>query len=396
MTKSNKDRNVSRKAVLTVDGIRQWYVYSAHPPLAVTHKRIAKEFHPSKNGDLTAEDFTFGSQETVWWKCTKDADHPAWKARIGDRTIKESGCPYCAGTKPYKENNLKKLFPGIAKEWHPTRNPTSWPSEVLPKSSKKVWWQCAKVKTHEWECVISSRTNGSGCPFCSGQKACNTNSLSSLYPSIAQQWHKSLNGKLRPENVTCGSRKLVWWKCQKGLDHIWQAPIKLRTQAVLTSTNGCPFCHGLKPSTTNQLIVLFPDIAAEWHKSENRKLGLEVENVVAKSTQKVWWICRKNRSHKWQTKVQDRTSKSSGCPYCKGKIASKANNLRIKYPDIAAEWHHKKNGELSPSDVLPMSSKRAWWQCKQNSKHEWQTVISARTFNGTGCPFCKGRKQRIN
>lgn len=390
MTK-RKTKNSSQRTDAE-EGLRQWYLYSAHPPLSATHKKVAKEFHPSKNGNWTAADFTFGSQESVWWKCRRDKDHPAWKARIGDRTIKESGCPYCAGKRPYKENSLKKLYPDIAREWHKTRNRTDWPSEVLPKSNKKVWWQCREVKSHEWESAIASRTSGSGCPFCAGNKVCKTNSLLSLHPLLAEQWSKTLNGELGPNDVTCGSKRLVWWECPRGEDHIWQSQIKTRTLAGSSSSNGCPFCHGLRASNTNRLSVLFPEVAAEWHQSENKKLGFELEQIVAKSSQKVWWLCRSNRQHKWQAKVQDRTSKASGCPYCTGKKASKTNNLKTAHPEIAAEWNFKRNGALCPGEMMPKSNKKVWWLCKNNRTHEWEAKVATRTFNGSGCPFCAGKR----
>ena len=34
------------------------------------------------------------------------------------------------------------------------------------------------------------------------------------------------------------------------------------------------------------------------------------------------------------------------------------------------------------------SSKKVWWQCKNNNKHEWEARISGRTKNRSGCPIC--------
>lgn len=88
----NRQRN---KATHTPDVVRPWFEYSAHPPLSRTHRTLSKEWHPLKNGNLTPGDFTYGSNERVWWQC-KVCKH-AWEARIEDRAIKMSGCPSCTG-----------------------------------------------------------------------------------------------------------------------------------------------------------------------------------------------------------------------------------------------------------------------------------------------------------
>lgn len=59
--------------------------------LATTQPHIAKEWHPSKNVNLTPYDFTDGSGEKVWWKCKKGHE---WKAVISCRK-KGNACPFC-------------------------------------------------------------------------------------------------------------------------------------------------------------------------------------------------------------------------------------------------------------------------------------------------------------
>ena len=68
------------------------------------------------------------------------------------------------------DSNLAVKFPEVAEEWHPTKNGALTPSEVTPGSHKKVWWRCKK-KGHEWEAMIKSRANGSGCRKCLGRLA---------------------------------------------------------------------------------------------------------------------------------------------------------------------------------------------------------------------------------
>ena len=42
-------------------------------------------------------------------------------------------------------------------------------------------------------------------------------SLAETHPEVAKQWHPTKNGDLTPNNVTPGSNKKAWWKCDKGL-----------------------------------------------------------------------------------------------------------------------------------------------------------------------------------
>lgn len=51
-----------------------------------TYRKLVKEWHPTKNGDLKPSDFTAGSGQKVWWKCPKGDDHE-WEARIGDEAM---------------------------------------------------------------------------------------------------------------------------------------------------------------------------------------------------------------------------------------------------------------------------------------------------------------------
>lgn len=132
--------------------------------LADLYPKIAKEWHPDKNGDLKPTDVTAHSHTKVWWKCSKGHE---WEAKVQNRVANRTGCPYCSGNKVIiGENDLQTLYPDIAKEWHPTLNGDLKPTDVKPGSGKRVWWECS-VCSHEWQATIANRTyNHSGCPEC--------------------------------------------------------------------------------------------------------------------------------------------------------------------------------------------------------------------------------------
>ena len=170
-------------------------------------------------------------------KCDISDDHE-WKTNIAVRTNQNTKCPYCSGQKVSKTNNLKTLYPAIAAQWHPTKNGELTPFDVTLSSYRRVWWKCPKG--HDYDSRISHRTgkSKSGCPYCSGRRVSGENNLLSLFPEISKEWHPTKNGELKPEGVTPGSVKRVWWMCQIG--HDYESRIGSRTRKKPT---GCPHCY---------------------------------------------------------------------------------------------------------------------------------------------------------
>lgn len=139
-----------------------------------------------------------------------------------------------------KANSLQDLYPEIAAEWHPVKNGHLRPEHMTPYSNKKVWWKC--FKGHEWESFIHSRTqHNSHCPYCSGKYVTIETSLASIYPKLAEEWHPTKNGDLRPSDVTPQSHKEVWWQCSHGFE--WKSVIYNRTRLGLIGHRSCPACR---------------------------------------------------------------------------------------------------------------------------------------------------------
>ncbi|MEW5929021.1 MAG: zinc-ribbon domain-containing protein [Gemmatimonadota bacterium] len=67
-----------------------------------------------------------------------------------------------------------------------------------------------------------------------------------------------------------------------------------------------------------------------------------------------------------------------------------ASSLATAYPALAAQWHPGRNGPLQPGQVAPRTSRKVWWRCSRDSRHEWEAAVKSRTALGAGCPFCSG------
>ncbi|MBN2533853.1 MAG: zinc-ribbon domain-containing protein [Spirochaetales bacterium] len=205
-------------------------------------------------------------------------------------------------------------------------------------------------------------------------------SLQYKNPGLAKEWHPEKNGDVTPSDVWAGTGKKVWWICEKG--HEWQAVIASRNNG----GHGCPYCSNPPRKITKEtsLAWKYPELVKEWHKEKNG--ALLPEKIAAGSGKKVWWKCK--NGHEWQQRPNMRT-RGVGCPYCSGQKVCKDNCFATKYPEIAKEWHPEKNGDITPTDVTPGTSKPYWWKCKKG--HEWRTSVSNRTCLGRNCPYCGKR-----
>ena len=264
-------------------------------------------------------------------------------------------------------------------EWDTEHNLPMTPQTVAYGSHKAAWWRCENG--HEWKAAIYTRSDGARCPYCTGRKVMvGFNDLATQSPELARQWDYEKNVPLVPADVSAGSHRPVWWRCEKG--HSWRASIHSRTSGC-----GCPVCAGrqILPGE-NDLATTDPEIASQWDFARNG--NLTPKDVFPGTEKKVWWVCE--HGHHWRAAISARTNRQSGCPYCSGKLVLPGfNDLASQNPVLAAQWDTERNGTLTPQQVTLTSNRKAWWICKKG--HSFQAVIASRA-NGSGCPYCTNRK----
>jgi hypothetical protein len=125
-----------------------------------------------------------------------------------------------------------------------------------------------------------------------------------LRPDLAKQWHPTKNGTLGPKDVTPGSRKKVWWLCERG--HWWLAAVSDRIRGMK-----CTYCRDLQKQGEQCMSDAKPELLKEWHPSRNS--GLKAKEVACTHGDKVWWLC--NNGHEWQATIRSRLT-GKPCPFC--------------------------------------------------------------------------------
>ncbi len=377
------------------------------------YSHLLKEWHPTKNGDLTPEDVSVSSNKNVWWLVAYDDPKTGkhfdfeWKATVVNRT-KGAGCPYLTGNTIFCGfNDLATTHPEVAAEWHPTKNGDLMPNMIKAGSNRKVWWllpyddpETGKHYDFEWQAAINHRAEGSTCPYLCNKKIWpGFNDLATTHPKVAAEWHPTKNGDLTPDQVPSGTQQKVWWlfpyddpETGKHFDFEWESTVKSRTEGCL-----CPFLSGRDTwPGFNDLATKRPDLAAEWHPTKNG--DLTPDQVTANSNKKVWWLLSHYDSEtgkyfdfEWQAVINNRAA-GAECPYFSGhKVHAGFNDLQTTRPFLAAEWDYEKNGKLTPNKVSLGSQKRIWWKCSKG--HSWEATIASRS-SGRGCPEC-AKKQRL-
>ncbi len=349
---------------------------------------LMTQLHPTRNPGFDPFATAPLSNKKVHWICLENQNH-IWQTRLVGRTNADAGCPHCRN----EAASLATVAPHLTSEWHPILNQTETPSTVSSGSRLKVWWQCKNDLEHVWKAQIRMRVDAkSGCPICAkNARSIKQPTVSGYSRELAAQWHPTKNGVIRPQDVTIGSHRTVWWQCPVGPDHEWTASVRNRARL----GHGCPMCSKRtgRASKGTSLADTHPKLALQWDSDKNG--SLKPDQVTPGSNRRVWWRCSSTTPHEWDATIYNRTSRQpeGECPFCSHTRLDDSNTLGAVHPEIAEEWHSDKNGELSPTTVSRASGKKVWWLCSKDSSHEWQATVKNRTVHKSGCPVCEAAQK---
>lgn len=270
--------------------------------LGATHPVIAREWHPTRNGALTADEVVAGSGKRVWWRCSKghDVQLPV------EKRVRAAACSVCTGRRLTDDSNLAATHPDVASRWHPTLNGALRPENVRRMAATPVWWRCEAG--HEYRSKVRTQSQGAGCLECTNKTVGSSNSLRTLRPDVVDEFHPTKNGVFTVDNLSAMTHRKLHWQCAKG--HEWVGHLTQRRQGT-----GCPYCRNRKVLRGfNDLESLHPELAAEWHLTMNG--DLRPSDVHATAQRQMWWRCQSG--HAWSTKYATRVLNGATCPVCAG------------------------------------------------------------------------------
>lgn len=354
---------------------------------------IALQWHPSRNGRLTADQVTSGSSRKVWWQC---ADKHEWQAQVYKRTAESQDCERCglvglsileiqifaelqyvladhlepcvydhrisATAGGGQKLRIDMVFGRIAVEF----DGSYWHAEKIERDLLKterlheLGYTVVRLREHPLETVG---------PFDVKVPRATT----ALQGAVAVLDQLVSHGLLAPEAEKDANR------------YLWDGEIKARASARRR-------IEALRSREYGERSLAFnhPIVASQWHPSLNGKLT--PGGVTSSSARKVWWLCP--NGHKYEAKIDQRTGKGTGCGTCSGRYSTPETSLAAIKPALAAQWHPTLNGSLTPEDLGPHSHKVVWWLCPQGHAATDKVSDRAKGIVCQDCPHSRRRRRR--
>lgn len=136
------------------------------------------------------------------------------------------------------------------------------------------------------------------------------------------------------------------------------------------------------------LLKVRPELWNEWYFEKNDELGLDIYEMTKGKHNKVWWVCPDCGSP-YDMPINSRTGQNQKCSFCRGLRINESNSLVYVRPNLAKQWHPKKNGDLTPYDVSYRYTKKAWFICV-NCGSEYGCSLVNVTKDNNGCEYCAG------
>ena len=295
-------------------------ILAGYNDLLTINPGLIDEWDYKENKGIDPHTIGPNSNIKVAWVCKK-GHH--WRAVVSQRN-RGIGCPICSNKLIVPGvNDFATVHPELLAEWNYKKNVGISPDSVPPSGAKKVWWICSKG--HEYQATLNKRHNGTGCPYCCGNKLLpGFNDLQTIYPEIAASWDYVKNGELKPNGITAHNNTRIWWRCERG--HSWRTSVDNRAKG-----KGCPHCSGrIITSGSNDFSSLHPAIAAEWDYKKNKT---DPTTIGGKSAIYAWWLCQ-ICGYSWRASVSNRVA-GTGCPKC-------ARRTHSSFPEQAVFYYIQK------------------------------------------------------
>lgn len=354
--------------------------------LGSNYPEIAKQWHPTKNGEITPFDVTDHNGEKYWWLC--EVCGHEWESTVAHRTDGRE-CPICSKRKiailcqdrAAETNSLAhniEQHPWI-QEWSSRNEPLTIENVAL-NTHRKMWWRCAKCGYEFLQAPHARATGGCGCTRCFGSYQTSEPEqvfafyLKQCIHDIQTGYHDNTWDNRYNIDIYSPSLKLAI-EYDGALVHkesLYDIPKGefLKSQGITLIRIREPGCPVLNDGSIQFLCT---------------KHNIDLTPVTNALDEVLRWLF----NHQYITNLpsidlyRDYNAILEPLRYKK-----EQQSLAITHPDIMKDWDYERN-TLDPTLISHQSNMMAWWKCSKCGS-VFQKKINTYTDHHY-CPYCSVR-----
>lgn len=281
--------------------------------LATTHPDLAKEWHPTKNGQLTPQQVVAGKNKKVWWKCPKGHEYQA----TPNHRISGTNCPICnfGRQTSFAEQAVfyyvQQVFPDAQNRvlgivGRRMELDIYIPSQKLAIEYDGVFWHKTEKRNRERFKYQECQKNGIRLYRIKEGELTDTHGTADDLFHIDNIENKDqLTLLIRYLLDRIDPRSNLWTRQNLRMFH---SPIDVDVRR-----DEFKIRKYMQELTSGSFIDQYPTLETEWDYEKNTPLTPQM--FKAGSSHRVWWKC-KVCGHSWKTSINKRTKEHTGCPIC--------------------------------------------------------------------------------
>ena len=336
---------------------------------------VARQWHPTRNGDLRPKDVVVGSHKRVWWKCPKGPDH-AWQTTVDARTTGGRGCPFCSGYRASQARNFAVVSPHLISRGTPPRTAPSGPMDVSPYANRKVWWRVPRGARSR---VAGDRRRSDerhGVPLLRGQGGVGhqrpVEGGARGRPPVAPDHERRSPAAGRGRRLAPARVVEVPERARPRVAGDRRRPDRRRERLPVLRRAAGDGARATSPS---------PRLTWSPSGTRPRTATLRPEDVAPRSSRPVWWRCA--RGHEWSRLAEEPGERRHGVPVLLGPPRSRPRpRWRRSTPPWRSSGTRRRTAPSRPRDVTLGSGVRVWWKCPEGREHVWRG--GGRAIGGAG------------
>ena len=284
-----------------------YYLGSPRDSLASKRPDLAKDWHPTKNGNLTPQNITPSSNQKVWWQCERDHEY---ELEPNQRVNANRGCPDCSryGYGSSQELRiyceLKSIFPDTSfrQKIQGKEIDVVVPSLKLGIEYDSAFYHQDKEREDRAKNALMEHL-GLRLIRVREQPLHRISSLDVITP-MRQLSKKDLNRLVESVAEACAMDKNLLANYLSEKDFI-------------NNENFASYIsYSDRPIPENSLAETFPKIASQWDYEKNDPLT--PYDFSHGSKFRAWWVC--TNGHSFDATINSRTYHADGpyegCRYC--------------------------------------------------------------------------------